>query len=136
MMPRPRLAEIVRPENFLNHDFKCATRPHDYVDLIDEIARFARVTVAVSPDVGVVGHDFVLAVSHRGRAVTIRMRNQKYADVAPILVYLNARMARRSPRRRLYVARDDGYVGGIVRATAREAQQLRRAGMLNAESLP
>ena len=125
----PALDELVRSENILEHDFKCSSRPSDLGELIDELARFARLAVEVGA-CSSAGDDFAFAVTCRGEHATVTLANEKYADVGPILDYVNARIGARTPRHQLYAFRSGTWGGGIVRATDDEAVKLRAAGYI------
>src|SRR5438477_280914 len=45
----PRINEVLRNEHIHSSDFKCSARPSDLASVIEEVARFARVAVEVSP---------------------------------------------------------------------------------------
>ncbi|HEY1549045.1 MAG TPA: hypothetical protein VGG28_14575 [Kofleriaceae bacterium] len=123
----PALEELVRSENILGHDFKCSARPSDLGELIEELARFARLAVEVGRCTPT-GDDFAFAVTCRGELATITLGNEKYANVGPILDYVNARIGARTPRHQLYLFRSGTWGGGVVRATDDEAAALRAAG--------
>jgi hypothetical protein len=125
----PALEEIIRSENILEHDFKCSARPSDLGELIDELARFARLAVEVGASTAA-GDDFTFAVTCRGEHATITLANEKYANVGPILDYVNARIGARTPRHQLHTFRSGTWGGGVVRATDDEAEQLRAAGYI------
>jgi hypothetical protein len=119
----------VRGENILEHDFKCSARPSDLGELIDELARFARLAVEVGACT-TAGDGFAFAVTCRGEHATITLANEKYADVGPILSFVNARIGERTPRHQLYTFRSGTWGGGVVRATDDEAVALRGAGYI------
>jgi hypothetical protein len=125
----PTLDELVRGENILEHDFKCSARPSDLGELIDELARFARLAVEVGACT-TAGDGFAFAVTCRGEHATITLANEKYADVGPILSFVNARIGERTPRHQLYTFRSGTWGGGVVRATDDEAVALRGAGYI------
>ena len=60
----------------------------------------------------------------------IRLDNEKYARVGPILDYLNPILAARGDPRALYLFSAGGFEGGVVSATTEEARRLREAGYL------
>ena len=70
-------------------------------------------------------------VSNGARAV-IRLGNDKYPDVRPIVSYLNSLLAARArdDGRRLYVFTAGGFSGGVVFANDAEASALREAAYL------
>jgi len=126
----PLMEEIVDRADILDHDFKCSARPSDFFDLIEELARFARIAVEVEQRGRFEGELVAIDVTYRGATSTIRLENQKYANVSPILDYLNALLDARKPRRQIYVFRGGGWSGGVVRATDEEAAQLRALGYI------
>ena len=125
----PRLDQLVRPENIREDDFKCSARPSDLGELIEELGRFARVAVEVGACTHAPG-GYGFAVTYRGAAATVELDDEKYANVEPILAYLNGVLAARTPRHQLYLFRDGTWGGGVVRATDDEAAQLRLAGYI------
>jgi hypothetical protein len=126
------VAEIVGERHVLDSDFKCSSRETDYPELVEEIARFAKVSVRVEPlavaDESVSYYD--VRVSHDGAGAVIRLENEKYAQVGPILDYLNPILAARGDPRALYRFDGGGFEGGVVSATTEEAARLREAGYL------
>jgi hypothetical protein len=125
----PRIDELVQRENIRDDDFKCSARPSDLGELIRELGEFARVAVEVGACTGA-GDRWVFEVTYRGQRATIELADEKYADVSPILDYLNRMTAERTPRRRLYYFRAGTWGGGVVRATDDEAAKLRLAGYI------
>jgi len=126
------VAEIVGEGHVLDSDFKCSSRETDYPELVEEIARFAKVSVRVEPlavaDDSVSYYD--VRVSHEGAGAVIRLENEKYAQVGPIVDYLNPILAARGDPRALYRFDGGGFEGGVVSATSEEAARLREAGYL------
>ncbi len=125
----PRIDELVQRENILDHDFKCSARPSDLAELIAELGRFARVAVEVGACTHV-ADGYAFAVTYRNMPATIELADDKYADVSPILEYLNALLATRTPHHQLYSFRSGTWGGGLVRATDEEAAKLRLAGYI------
>jgi hypothetical protein len=128
----PRVAEIVGERQVLESDFKCASRESDYPSLVEEIARFAKVRVEVEPlavaDENVYHYD--VRVSHDGAGATIRLDNQKYAQVGPIVDYLNSVLAARRDERALYRFTAGSFESGVLLATPAQADRLREAAYL------
>lgn len=130
-VPRiPEMEELVKRDSIQGNDFKCSARPSDMVDLIEGIARFARVAVEVG-EVRDVGGLFEFDVTYRNERSVIVLENEKYVSVAPVLEFLNPLLAARSPRVQLYYFRSGAWDGGLVRATDDEAAQLRAAGYIS-----
>lgn len=126
----PGIADLVARDRILGSDFKCSARPSDFPDLIEEIARFARIAVEIGADLVDEGEVVAVPVTHRGVTSIVRVDNAKYVNPTSILTYLNGLLATRTPRHQLYLYRAGGYAGGIVRATDDEAARLRRLGYI------
>jgi len=125
-LPLPE--EIVGERHVQDSDYKCPARESDLPSVFDQIAAFARVPATCAPlarlDAESDRHE--LAVSWRGAGSIIRMSTDKYADVQPILDYLNAILASGGAgARRLYRFRSGGYSGGVLLATDEQASELR-----------
>jgi hypothetical protein len=125
------LEEILDRADIREDDFKCSARPSDFDDLIQEIARFARIAVEVSPHFVHDGDDWIATVTYRGHESAVRIEDSKYVNPRPILEYLNGLLATRTPLRQLYHYRAGGYAGGLVRATDEQARQLRELGYIS-----
>jgi hypothetical protein len=126
----PRIDDIVSRDKIQDNDFKCSARPSDFPDLIQEIARHARIAVEVGDHLVDEGEVVAVPVTYRGVTAIVRVDNAKYVNPASILTYLNGLLATRTPRNQLYYFRAGGYSGGIVRATDDEAAKLRRLGYI------
>ncbi|HEY7371149.1 MAG TPA: hypothetical protein VIF57_03150 [Polyangia bacterium] len=128
----PTVAEIVGERQVLESDFKCASRESDYPSLVEELARFANVPVEVER-LAVANENvdhYDVRVSHDGVGATIRLDNQKYAQVGPIVDYLNSILAARRDERALYRFTAGSFESGVLLATPAQADQLRAAAYL------
>ena len=128
----PRVAEIVGKRHVLDSDFKCAARESDYPSVVAQIARFAMVRVSVAP-LAAPDDDrshYDVRVSHEGVGAVIRLSSDKYAEVSPIVDYLNRILAARQDPRTLCRFIAGGFEGGVVLATPNEVDRLREAGYL------
>jgi hypothetical protein len=75
-------------------------------------------------------YHYDIGVAHDGVAGVIRLENEKYARVAPIVDYLNPILAARGDARALYRFTGGSFESGILLATKEEADRLREAAYL------
>jgi hypothetical protein len=134
-LPRiARVEEIVAKGRVLDSDFKSSARSEDFPDVVKEIAALAGVALEVDevavPDP--LAHHYDVFVASNGARAVIRLGNDKYPDVRPIVSYLNGLLAARArdDGRRLYVFTAGGFSGGVVLANDAEATALREAAYL------
>jgi hypothetical protein len=130
-LPRlPDIDEIVPKKRICDSDFKSSSRSEDYPSVLQELASLARLKLdaeelAVSDESGT--YYYVPAV-YQGERAMIRMENEKYPDVTPMVDYLNVLLERGGRRERLYLFNAGGFSGGVALAKPQEAERLRQAG--------
>ncbi|MEZ4362955.1 MAG: hypothetical protein R3B48_22380 [Kofleriaceae bacterium] len=130
ILPRPE--DLVPRKRLLSSDFKCSTRSTDFPDLLQELSTFAGLELQVEPVAQPDAEErhYTVLTTHEGAHHQVQIANYKYADVTPFLDFLNALLAAKRKRARLYQFHDAND-HGVVLATPSQASALAAAGYVS-----
>ena len=111
----PAVERLIPAARVCSSDFKCSARSTDYPELLDELARLAKLDVIVEPWARETKEPwtFFVQATFNGVHTELDVGNQKYADVTPMLDYLNGLLESTGSLRRLCFyaqAQDEGVV--------------------------
>lgn len=111
----PAVESIIPPARVMSSDFKCSARTTDYPELLLGLAELAKLDLIVEPFARETREpwSYFVQATFEGAHTELEVGSGKYADVTPMLDYLNELLEAAGSKRRLCFysqAQDDGVV--------------------------
>lgn len=122
----PSVRRLVPKRRILSSDFKCSGRTTDYPELVDGLAAHAELDVSVEPYARESRDpwEYFVYASFDGVQTEIAMGSSKYADLTPVLEYLNGLLAQTGSERRLCFYSQPPWDDGVLFIDRDEAETL------------